>query len=116
MAKGIRRIAGGWQIRFNHAGKSYCKTFGSPDTAAGLKSATKERDRWIESVAQGRIPDKFLEHVENFYIAWIRPHLNSWRISYNEDVLAKYGGTLRGYSVPAEARVVRGPSRIRAKQ
>lgn len=54
MAKGIRRIAGGWQIRFTYAGTAYCKTVDGPDTAAGLKSAAKERDLWIEAVTKGR--------------------------------------------------------------
>ncbi len=54
MATGIRRIAGGWQIRFSFAGKAYCKTVESADNAAGLKAAVKERERWIEDVTAGK--------------------------------------------------------------
>lgn len=58
MAKGIRRIAGGWQIRFSYGRKAYCKTVDGPDSAAGLRAAGKELKRWRESVGQGKERDK----------------------------------------------------------
>lgn len=53
MATGVRRIKGGWQLRFHYLGHAYCKTIKGQPNAAGMKAAVKERDAWMLEATQG---------------------------------------------------------------